>query len=91
MLGSIACPRYGHTVAFCEELKARPDVVTVNLKKSTRDEVQELFDAALRDGFDSLAAGAAGAAASSEHMVQVSSPPENRDPKRRRVASSEGP
>ena len=88
MLGSIACPRYGHTVAFCEELKARPDVVTVNLKKSTRDEVTDLFDAALRDGFDSLAAGAA---ASSEHMVQVSSPPENRDPKRRRVASSEGP
>mmetsp|Transcript_25931 Transcript_25931/g.74916 ORF Transcript_25931/g.74916 Transcript_25931/m.74916 type:complete len:230 (+) Transcript_25931:25-714(+) len=39
LLGSVAAPRYGHTVPFCEDIKALPSVDVVHLKASTRASV----------------------------------------------------
>lgn len=39
LFGSVAAPRYGHVVPYCEDLKKRKDVCVLGLKKSTREEV----------------------------------------------------
>ncbi|CAK0862481.1 unnamed protein product [Prorocentrum cordatum] len=40
LFGSIAAPRYGHVVPYCERLKRRKGVCVLGLKKSTREEVR---------------------------------------------------
>jgi len=53
IFGSIAAARYGRSVPYCEEIKARPEVVTLNLKPSTRDQVAS----EVREGLKTLVAG----------------------------------
>ena len=48
LLGSVAAPRYGHVVPLAEEVKARPDVVTLHLKVSTREAVCTEAESQLR-------------------------------------------
>ena len=43
LCGSIAAPRYGHTVPFCEAIKAQEEVLTLNIKKSNREQVTSHF------------------------------------------------
>lgn len=39
LVGAITAPRYGHRVAFCDEIAAQPGVQIYHLKKSNRDAV----------------------------------------------------
>ena len=48
LLGSVAAPRYGHTVALAEAIKARADVETLHVKPSTRTEVTSRAEQALK-------------------------------------------
>ena len=41
VVGSIAAPRYGHVVAFCEELKELEGTMLWNQKKSNRGQVEK--------------------------------------------------
>uniref|UniRef100_A0A7S3XMZ9 Uncharacterized protein n=1 Tax=Heterosigma akashiwo TaxID=2829 RepID=A0A7S3XMZ9_HETAK len=52
VFGSIAAPRYGHKVGFCEEIKSNTAFVfTQNIKKANRDQVTEVVAAALLSKF----------------------------------------
>eukprot|EP00293_Proteomonas_sulcata_P012326 CAMPEP_0184299560 /NCGR_PEP_ID=MMETSP1049-20130417/10148_1 /TAXON_ID=77928 /ORGANISM="Proteomonas sulcata, Strain CCMP704" /LENGTH=160 /DNA_ID=CAMNT_0026610033 /DNA_START=530 /DNA_END=1012 /DNA_ORIENTATION=+ len=39
IFGSIAAARYGRGVPYCEDIKARDDVLTLNLTKSNRNQI----------------------------------------------------
>lgn len=58
LLGSVAAPRYGHVVPLAESVKARPDVCTVHIKPSTREEARAAAEEALRALLAPAASGA---------------------------------
>ena len=45
LVGSVAAPRYGHTVPLAEQIKARDDVTVIHMKKSTREEARQTAEA----------------------------------------------
>ena len=47
LVGSVAAPRYGHTVPLAEQIKARDDVTVIHMKKSTREEARQTAEAAV--------------------------------------------
>jgi len=49
LFGSIAAPRYGHVVPYCERLKRRKGVCVLGLKKSTREEVSGELQRRIRE------------------------------------------
>ncbi len=49
LLGSLAAPRYGHTVPFADAVKERDGIRTLHLKPSTREAVRSEAEGALRD------------------------------------------
>lgn len=50
IFGSIAAPRYGHVVPFCETIKTRRGVKVLHLKKSSRTSVFEEALALVKQG-----------------------------------------
>ena len=47
LIGSVAAPRYGHTLAIAEETKVVPGVVVLHMKPSTREHTRQLAIAAV--------------------------------------------
>ena len=53
LFGSIAAPRYGHRVPFCDRIQAAPHVSVTNITKRNRDPVREDLQRRLCDQFGS--------------------------------------
>lgn len=47
VIGSVAAPRYGHTLQLAEDVKKWPGVTVVPMKKSTRAEAKKVAEAAV--------------------------------------------